>query len=98
MERVNRGIRVNAISPGYTATPMNLRPQVTWRVSKFEANGGRDRQPSGSNKIKVEGKGETEADAATRSLSRSASKPRGFGNAERARPSAATLWSLGARR
>ena len=28
MEWVDRGIRVNTISPGYTATPMNTRPEM----------------------------------------------------------------------
>jgi NAD(P)-dependent dehydrogenase (short-subunit alcohol dehydrogenase family) len=37
MEWVDRGIRVNAISPGYTATPMNLRPEVAEQVKRFEA-------------------------------------------------------------
>jgi NAD(P)-dependent dehydrogenase (short-subunit alcohol dehydrogenase family) len=30
-------IRVNAISPGYTATPMNTRPEVAEQVKTFEA-------------------------------------------------------------
>ena len=37
MEWVGRGLRVNAISPGYTATPMNLRPEVADQVKEFEA-------------------------------------------------------------
>jgi NAD(P)-dependent dehydrogenase (short-subunit alcohol dehydrogenase family) len=37
MEWVDRGIRVNAISPGYTSTPMNLRPEVAEQVKRFEA-------------------------------------------------------------
>jgi NAD(P)-dependent dehydrogenase (short-subunit alcohol dehydrogenase family) len=38
MEWVDRGIRVNSISPGYTATPMNLRPDVAEQVKRFEAD------------------------------------------------------------
>jgi NAD(P)-dependent dehydrogenase (short-subunit alcohol dehydrogenase family) len=38
MEWCRRGIRVNAISPGYTATPMNLRPEVAEQVQQFEAD------------------------------------------------------------
>ena len=38
MEWCQRGIRVNSISPGYTATPMNLRPEVAGQVEKFEAD------------------------------------------------------------
>jgi len=37
MEWASRGIRVNSISPGYTATPMNLRPEVAEQVKQFEA-------------------------------------------------------------
>lgn len=37
MEWVDRGIRVNAISPGYTLTPMNLRPEVAEQRKVFEA-------------------------------------------------------------
>ena len=36
MEWVARGIRVNAISPGYTLTPMNLRPEVADQRKIFE--------------------------------------------------------------
>ena len=38
MEWAGRGVRVNAISPGYTATPMNSRPEVADRVRQFEAD------------------------------------------------------------
>lgn len=36
MEWVGRGLRVNAISPGYTLTPMNRRPEVLDQVKIFE--------------------------------------------------------------
>ena len=36
MEWSDRGVRVNSISPGYTATPMNLRPEVAEQVKVFE--------------------------------------------------------------
>lgn len=36
MEWADRGVRVNSISPGYTATPMNLRPEVADQVKIFE--------------------------------------------------------------
>jgi len=32
------GVRVNAISPGYTATPMNTRHEVADQVRQFEAD------------------------------------------------------------
>lgn len=38
MEWAPRGLRVNAISPGYTLTPMNLRPDVAEQAQKFAAN------------------------------------------------------------
>jgi NAD(P)-dependent dehydrogenase (short-subunit alcohol dehydrogenase family) len=38
MEWAPRGIRVNSISPGYTATPMNRRPEVAEQVKQFEAD------------------------------------------------------------
>ena len=38
MEWCRRGIRVNSISPGYTATPMNLRAEVADQVHQFEAD------------------------------------------------------------
>ncbi|MDX0963500.1 SDR family oxidoreductase [Sinorhizobium medicae] len=36
MEWVGRGIRVNTISPGYTATPMNTRPETVHQTRLFE--------------------------------------------------------------
>jgi NAD(P)-dependent dehydrogenase (short-subunit alcohol dehydrogenase family) len=36
MEWVGRGIRVNTISPGYTATPMNTRPEMVQQTKLFE--------------------------------------------------------------
>ena len=37
MEWRGRGVRVNSVSPGYTATPMNLRPEVANQARQFEA-------------------------------------------------------------
>ncbi len=37
MEWVDRGIRVNSISPGYTATPMNTRPEMVHQAKVFES-------------------------------------------------------------
>lgn len=37
MEWVEHGLRVNAVSPGYTSTPMNLRPEVAEQVKRFES-------------------------------------------------------------
>lgn len=36
MEWSDRGLRVNVISPGYTLTPMNRRPEVAEQVKVFE--------------------------------------------------------------
>jgi NAD(P)-dependent dehydrogenase (short-subunit alcohol dehydrogenase family) len=36
MEWSDRGLRVNVISPGYTLTPMNRRPEVAEQVKIFE--------------------------------------------------------------
>ncbi|WP_319567520.1 SDR family oxidoreductase [Cohaesibacter marisflavi] len=36
MEWVDGGLRVNAISPGYTATPMNTRPEMVHQTKEFE--------------------------------------------------------------
>ena len=38
MEWSDRGVRVNSISPGYTLTPMNLRPEVAEARKQFEAD------------------------------------------------------------
>ena len=38
MEWCDRGIRVNAISPGYTATPMSLRPELADQVKQFKTD------------------------------------------------------------
>lgn len=37
MEWVDRGIRVNALSPGYTLSPMNKRPEVAKQLKTFAA-------------------------------------------------------------
>lgn len=36
MEWVDKNIRVNSISPGYTATPMNTRPEMVHQTKAFE--------------------------------------------------------------
>lgn len=38
MEWVEHGIRVNAISPGYTMTPMNSRSEMADRIRQFSAD------------------------------------------------------------
>jgi len=38
MEWSARGIRVNTISPGYTLTPMNQRPEVAEQLKAFAAD------------------------------------------------------------
>ncbi|TKI05213.1 SDR family oxidoreductase [Martelella alba] len=37
MEWTDKHIRVNAISPGYTATPMNTRPEMVHQTQAFES-------------------------------------------------------------
>jgi NAD(P)-dependent dehydrogenase (short-subunit alcohol dehydrogenase family) len=37
MEWVGKNIRVNSISPGYTATPMNTRPEMVHQTREFES-------------------------------------------------------------
>jgi NAD(P)-dependent dehydrogenase (short-subunit alcohol dehydrogenase family) len=47
VEWVDRGVRVNAVSPGYTATPMSMRPEMSDLVERFsrEIPMGRYAQP-----------------------------------------------------
>lgn len=37
IEWVHKGVRVNSISPGYTATPMNTRPEMQHQTKEFES-------------------------------------------------------------
>lgn len=37
MEWTDKNIRVNSISPGYTATPMNTRPEMVHQTKEFES-------------------------------------------------------------
>lgn len=38
VEWAEQGIRVNSLSPGYTATPMNTRPEMVDRMREFAAS------------------------------------------------------------
>jgi NAD(P)-dependent dehydrogenase (short-subunit alcohol dehydrogenase family) len=38
MEWASGGVRVNSVSPGYTATPMNTRPEVAEKARQFAAD------------------------------------------------------------
>lgn len=46
MDWVDYGIRVNSISPGYTKTPMNLRPEMIDQVKLFESGTPMNRMAS----------------------------------------------------
>ena len=46
MDWVEYGIRVNSISPGYTKTPMNLRPEMVDQVKLFESGTPMNRMAS----------------------------------------------------
>jgi len=48
MEWARGGVRVNSVSPGYTATPMNTRPEVAESAERFAADTplGRMARPS----------------------------------------------------
>lgn len=51
MEWVERGVRVNSISPGYTATPMNTRPEMVHQTKEFEAQTPMQRMASVSEMV-----------------------------------------------
>lgn len=51
MEWVDKGIRVNSISPGYTATPMNTRPEMVHQTKEFESQTPMQRMASVSEMV-----------------------------------------------